>query len=1402
MSQGLKGNNIKPVFASLFIYFTFLIHSFAAATPESQYKFMHIDVNDGLSNNEVHAILKDSNGFMWFGTSRGLNRFDGTKFKIYKYQPDENSSMPFNSIDFLFEDPDQNIWIRSLSEFAIFNSEKESFTSADSYYKNTSIPLFGLRSLFTDHAGNLWFLNQNQKLYKYATGDLSVDSIQYIPSNASAVNSYLKDLKEDSNHKVWAVSNAGELVKINPGSYEIEYSCQLDSDYKNETNNFNLFIDKDDDIWIYSPGQPNGLYFLRSGSNEVIHYTELSTPLKLNSVLVSSVTEDDEGEIWIATDHGGINIFDKKTQSILYVQSDRMNDYCISQNSVTCLYKDRQGIIWAGTFKKGVSYYHKNLIRFDHYAHQPANPNSLPFNDVNCFAEDDRGNLWIGTNGGGLIYFDRAKNTFKTYLHNPDNTESLASNIIVSLYIDAYKQLWIGTYFGGLDRFDGQKFYHHRHKPGDSTTLADDRVWEIMEDSKKNFWVGTLNGGLNLYDHERERFFHYRAYEMNSVGSNFITSIVEDSESNLWIGTSDGLDVLNLTTKQFKHFAPSPGVPGKLSNKNAIDLHEDSHGLIWIATNEGLNIYSKTENVFRNLTEKEGLPDSNIKTIIEDQHGNLWISTTIGISRISILNYSEQLKLSELQFDVVSYNKLDGLQGKEFNEKAAYRMRSGEVVFGGANGFNLFIPENLDDNFPENKVVLTNFKVFNRNVKVGEPFRKRIILEKSVLAQNEITLYHNENVFSFEFAALNFFHPEKNSFEYLLDGFNTEWLKVDASNDITFTNLNAGDYQLRIRVSDDGKNWKEMQQPLKIKILPPYWKTKVAYFLYFLLIISIFYIARKMMLERQRLKLEAQHEHLEAVRMQELDALKTRFFMNISHEFRTPLTLILTPIEKLLSLKTDSQQKTQLELIHRNASRLLSMVNQLLDFRKLEVQAIKAKPKWGELVSFSKHIGESFSDMAENKQIDYKFKAGEAHLYTYFDHDKVEKILSNLLSNAYKFTPENGEISLALELRKNQFASEEEKKTGTFIATVKDSGIGISPEKQNKIFDRFFQDDLPGDFVQQGSGIGLSMVKEYVEILGGSIRVESTDGNGSSFAVNLPVQLFSEKEIEVNKLQEPVKKSEFVISITTETTDAAYDSEKKTILLVEDNHDFRNYLKNHLNGRYNILEAPHGKAGWEQVLKHMPDLVVSDVMMPQMNGVELCSKIKNDARTSHVPVILLTAKVETEDTLEGFSSGADDYISKPFDFRILETRIGNIISTREKLQHRYQSMLGINPEKIKVKSLDEEFIKKALEIVEENMANAGFSVEDMAQELAMSRVSLYKKLLSLTKTPPVEFIRIIRLKRAADYMKDSQMSVSEIAYKVGFNSPRYFSKYFKEFYKELPSEYIKKYRKSRRGFRF
>jgi len=572
-----------------------------------------------------------------------------------------------------------------------------------------------------------------------------------------------------------------------------------------------------------------------------------------------------------------------------------------------------------------------------------------------------------------------------------------------------------------------------------------------------------------------------------------------------------------------------------------------------------------------------------------------------------------------------------------------------------------------------------------------------------------------------------------------------------------------------VRAADEDGSWNEQVLELSIRILPPFWKTPLAYILYSLLLIGGLLLARHILLQRAAMRFALAQERKEAQRLHELDMMKIRFFTNVSHEFRTPLSLILTPLDKIIQHTDDPARKAQFNLIHRNARRLLNMVNQLLDFRKLEVQELRLNTNKGDIVRFIKELSYSFTDIAEKKNIDFSFREAIPSLCAYFDPDKMERIIFNLLSNAFKFTPEGGEVAVNLDY----------DPAGTLILKVKDTGIGIEKDKQEKIFERFFQNEIPGSMVNQGSGIGLAITWEFVRLHNGTIKVESAPGEGSCFTVTLPVVAAEEEVVG------PV-----VVAPAVEDKKGK-KSKKQTVLLVEDNEDFRFYLKDNLRVYFNILEAVNGKEGWQKTLGSHPDLVVSDISMPEMNGIDLCRKIKEDKRTAFIPVILLTALTGEEQQLRGLETGANDYMTKPFNFEILLSKIRNLLAQQETARKTYQKQVEASPSHPKVESSDEKFIRQALDLVEKNMANPGFSVEEMSRELFISRVALYKRLLALTGKTPIEFIRSVRLKRAAQLLEKSQHTVSEIAYEVGFNNPKNFSRYFKEEFGILPSAWQK-----------
>jgi signal transduction histidine kinase/DNA-binding response OmpR family regulator len=786
-----------------------------------------------------------------------------------------------------------------------------------------------------------------------------------------------------------------------------------------------------------------------------------------------------------------------------------------------------------------------------------------------------------------------------------------------------------------------------------------------------------------------------------------------------------------------------------------------------------LSLFDKASETFRTFTRKDGLPHNEVITMLEDPAGNLWLTTPEGLTQMIVTD------TASLQVAFRNYSEADGLQGKLFNENAALRTRSGEMIFGGPNGFNIFTPGRIAQNLNKPTVIFSDFQLFNKSVKPGESIDGEILLSSSITLAPDIVLPASKNVFSIEFSTLNFFQPEKNIYKYKLEGFNKDWLFTDSkSRKVTFTNLDAGEYTFRVMAVNNDGVWSDTAATLHIEVLPSFWKSDIAFLLYFVLIILALVVTRKLIQQREEMKFEIENERKEALRMHELDMMKIKFFTNVSHEFRTPISLILSPIEKLMRGDLGPQdQKKHFDLIQRNAKRLLNLVNQLLDFRKLEVHEIKFHPSEGDIVKFIREAVYSFSDLSEKKDIRLEFQASVSSLETVFDADKLEKILFNLLSNAFKFTQSDGCVSVAVALTD----SSDDRR---LQISVSDTGIGIPLEKQDKIFERFFQSELPKSMVNQGSGIGLSITKEFVKIHGGNIGVTSEPGKGSCFTVTLPV-----KEVRPPSIQSSTEPVAVPLHHNEQPQRPAETNQKPLLLLVEDNEDFRFYLKDNLSQTYNIIEAGSGEEGWKKTLSHFPDLIVSDVMMPGMNGLELCQKVKSDNRVSHVPIILLTARTADEQRLEGLESGADDYINKPFNFEILESRIRNLILQREKMHKAILQSASIKATELKITPLDEQFVKSAIEYVEKNVSNAEYSVEDLCRDLALSRTLFFKKMISLTGKSPLEFIRTIRMQQAAQLLEKSQLTVAEVAYKVGFNNPKYFAKYFKEIYHVLPSAY-------------
>jgi signal transduction histidine kinase/ligand-binding sensor domain-containing protein/DNA-binding response OmpR family regulator len=1350
--------------------------------------FTRLDVNNGLSHNQVNCILKDSKGFMWFGTMSGLNRYDGYTFKIFRNNHEDSSSINDNYIINICEDHQGKIWVNTRNGYCIYDPETESFSSnIRLYLSNLRIPEINVWDVYKDRHGLLWLIQSNRGIFRYTPADHSVKAFFHDPADeGSLVSDDISSFIQDHNGDYWLITHNGILQQLSGKSLKVVFKDFSLNRIKGEQwLEYKIFVDNENDLWIYASNYSSGAFLFNTKNKTLNLISKESDKIRLNNNTIKGIVQDDKGYIWIGTDHGGINIIDKKRNAVDYLVSNPYDKRSLSQNSITSLYKDDQGIIWAGTFKKGINYFHEEIIRFGLIKHSSQNPANISYDDVNTICEDKNGNLWIGTNGNGLVYFNRIANKFTYFRHDPSKPNSISNDVIVCLYLDNNGILWIGTFYGGLNSFNGKSFRRYIHNSDDVSSLSDDRVWIVTEDSQQHLWVGTLGGGLNILDRNTGKFRHFKSGEANSVASDFIFSITEDLNHNLWIGTAQGISILDRQSGIFRHVSREAGLPSGLSNNNVISIIRDNRGWMWVGTREGLNVYMPYNGSFIKISRSQGLPDNTILSLLEDNSGNIWLATSHGLSNIIIDKHSTN---DSLIFSIKNYDEPDGIQGKEFNERAAFKTHAGELLFGGADGINIFNPGDIKINKHIPSVYFTNLEIFNTPIRVNEKVHGRIILKKSITETREITLKYHENMFSVEFAALDYFQPIKNRFKYKLEGFNANWIETDAGiRKASYTNLNPGAYILRVIASNNDGYWNETGASLKIKVMPPFWKTKFAIVLYFIMVLLLLLLLRYIVLERERMNFRLQQEKLEADRRHEIDMLKIKFITNVSHEFKTPLSLIITPVEKMLKSIDKADLRNQLLMIHRNAKRLLNLVNQLLDFRRLEIQQIKLLPSAGDIVSFSRDITYSFSDLAEKKNITLRFFSDIESLIVLFDHDKLEKIIFNLLSNAFKFTHEHGQITVTLSHKYEEIpaTAKPESMFSWIVLKVADTGIGIPKEKKDKVFEGFFQLDNQG-IISQGTGIGLSLVNEYVKLHKGRIELESETGKGSCFTILLPVTTDmnngGDNLIQTAKIEETV----YSDSISNEKI---YDH-NPTILLVEDNEDFLLYLKDNLKNNYNIFEAPDGHIGLKIAREKSPDLIVSDIMMPEMDGIELLRNLKNDKHTSHIPVILLTARNSDHKKLEGFDVGADDYITKPFSFEILESRIKNLIHQRKLIRKSFQKIFELTPSEIKVTSLDEKLIQKAIAIVEKNIANANFSVDQLAREIGMSRVHLYKKLTALTGKTPLEFIRVIRLRRASRLLEKSQLTISEIAYQVGFNNPKYFAKYFKEEYKMLPSDYV------------
>ncbi len=1351
--------------------------------------FQRFSIQEGLTHNSVLCMIQDRRGFLWFGTYDGLNRFDGYQFKEYNQDYQDTSSISQNLIIDLYEDSKGRIWVGTAgSGLCSLDPFTEKFTRYKLQYEENGLinEVPTISAIKEDNNGMLW-IGTLTGLYILDPENRS--SVPFNLNNIPLGNLSINSLFLDSAGDLWTGTFGNGLFKIsntaNGPIMHWKYDPAVEGSIAHN-NVMSIFEDRRGTIWV---GYINGIDSLDRKSGNFIHFKhDPNNPNSLSTNILNSrtITEDKSGNLWIGTTHG-LNKLNKERTVFTRYHSDSNNPHSIGGNDIHAVLLDKIGNLWLGTVNGGVSLSNLQPREFYLLQNDPGNPNSLSSNMVRTIFEDKDEMLWIGTEGGGLNKFDRAKGIFTHFRHESNNPKSLLNNLVSSVLEDSKGTFWIGyggsNYYvnnGGVSKIDSSSkdFIHYDIRATYALKEADRDVFSIFEDKSGVIWLTTQNG-IKRFSAETETWDHFLHMKTNrdGISDSWCYTIFEDSRNDLWIGT--GSNALNKMDKnregKFDHYSASPKDPNSLSSHSIRHIVEDKQGHLWFATSGGgICQYDPKTGYFTPFTKKDGLPSNSISRVEIDEDGKIWMSTNKGICRFDPI--SKEVQSFDLGYGSLKHHFTTGY----VNAGSSTKGKDGTLYFGGSDGVVYFHPQKINPAPNPAPVVLTQFNAF----------------DMAVPGWNEsstIILSHDQNFISMEFASLSFVNAHNNRYAYYLENFDQDWIYSDDRRFVSYTNLSPGKYVFRVKASNYDGVWSQSGINLNLTILPPWWQTWWAYLLFFTVAVLALYLMRKSILYWDRINTNLRLQQIEAEKMHHLDQAKSAFFANISHEFRTPLTLISGTVDSLKKKERNSGFRIEAyELIEKNASKLLLLIHKLLELSKLESGKLKVELKPGNLTDFLESLTGSFISLFESKEIFFQAELPEEEIYASFDAPKLEMIFSNLLSNAYKFTPEGGEVSFLADVR-----AEGEGRIKLTV-TVGDTGIGIPKDKLDHVFERFYQEESSKTRTYEGTGIGLSLVKELTDLMDGKVSVTSTLGKGSFFKVEILIKSVNPHEMSqisegVNIKNSPSLALKVHYDSTLDCKGESSISDKPKLLVVEDNVDLRKFMRGQLQEDYMILEANNGSSGYETALKFLPELIVSDVMMPDMDGISLCEKLKSEDITSHIPVILLTARADMESRLEGLEIGADDYLTKPFKIEELSARIKNLLESRRKLRDKYQASFCLDPKEITETSMEEKFVQKLLNIMEKYHTDPDFDVETLGKEIGMSRTNLYRKLKAIINQRPSEFIQSFRLKKAVMLLKCNSGNISDVAYSLGFNSLTYFTRIFKKHYGVTPSEYLQQH---------
>lgn len=1376
--------NIKYILLSFFS----LINCLFAQGKFDSYQFRSIQ--ETTSKRAVSSIIQDNNGFIWIGTNgAGLYRYDGVNYFGYKYDK-KPGSVNSNFIYTTFIDSKNNLWVGTDEGLCLYNRDLDNFTKInieDVIEKGYSEPIT-VKTIIEDNNGNLFLGAYGFGLFKLNIKTLKASLVQ--SKVLDKPNFLIKSSVKNKQGIIYLGTSYGLL--------EIDLNGKVKQVYKDKFKREpllddieNLVIDKFGYIWLGTT--ENGLIKIKPETDNYQFEKYAITKNKILSIVQSSLDY-----IVCGTENDGLLVVNYKGQVLKKYLHSKYNSFSLQSNSVWSLYEDKEKRLWLGYFNKGLGVFDKPNNKFNSLESLVNNDNSLQTSFVTSVIKDKKGNLLISNEGGGLDIYNLND---KSYIHVNQSNQSYYSGLdaidIQTIFIDSKQNIWIGSWDRGIYFLKNGTTRFINYNTANTSGLTSNRIFSFSEDSKGRIWIGTFIKGLHYFDNKTNTFVHCdsKPFAENALDNAFIRKVFVDSDNVLWVGTILGLYQVSLKDESnFKvtkmRDAMFSGINKHNSIQSILSIYESNDKTIWLGTDgQGLFSYNKKNKLFSNYDDFPGFKEKSVRAIISDNNGSLWVSGGSGLTKLDFKNKKS-----------TNFNKDDGLIDNDFNNNAVFKDGNGELYFGGYEGVNYFNPNEIKKAEKAPRLYFSDFKLFNRSVK---PNQDDSPLTKVISQTKEITLNYTQSVFTIEYVGINYNYSKKNQYAYYLEGFEKDWNYAGNNRTATYTNLAPGNYVFKVKSANADGSWSNDQLELKIKILPPWWKTFWAYLIYTAILIFLIQYINKIYQNRFKAKQAIILEKEKTIQLEKLNNKKLQFFTNISHEFRTPLTLIINPLEDILKSKKISPEiHNKLKIVHKSSDRLSRLINELMDFNKLEFNKISLQAKKIEVVAFTEGIIGYFNEEAAARNIKVNFESSQEELEDWLDPKMLEKILFNIISNAFKFTPDNGSITITI------YTSDTDnslliygEKVPSFSITITDTGSGIRKKDLNRIFDRFYQVNNVNKDYYGSTGIGLEVVKQFIELHKGKIEVESEVGEGTKFKVTFPLgnSLYKKNEIvnEVFKIEK--NKNQFLFEaannetdeddFTDETIDKSAEEMAKsyTVLIVEDNPELRHYLKEELSKSYKVITAENGKKGYELAVQKLPDLIITDVIMPVMDGLQLCKNIKGDLKTSHIPLLMLSAKAMVKDRLEGIDSGADMYLSKPFELDILKSSLAQLITSRQIMFKKFYS--GITKQgKEKTTSLDNDFIQKILHFINENISEPELTVELLSSKIYLSRSQLYRKIKTLTGVSVNEFIRNVRLEKAKQLIEQGNNNINEISYKVGFTSPSYFAKCYNVKYGHLPNQ--------------